>query len=319
MSQNNISTVYAGVDVAKDSLALDFQGRSLCLRNDPGGIARVRRMVTKVPRVHVVLEATGGYERALVGSLHEAGITLSVVEPARVRAFARAKGLRAKTDPIDAAVLRAFGETLTPTPTMAPSPAQERLAELVDRRRQLVETMVMESNRSAHYLDPTIRKQAAALLKFLRAQITRCEKAMAALVAEDPHWAARAARLQEARGVGLLTAITLLAQMPELGHLRDEAASALAGLAPFSRDSGMHAGCRHIAGGRVQVRNVLYMAALSAIRHDPVLKAFYQRLVASGKKKLVALVAVMRKLLVLLNRMLRNPTFKLQSSLGPAT
>jgi transposase len=313
MSQNNLPNVYAGVDVAKDSLALQFQGRSYCPRNNAEGIARLVRILSKVPRVHVVLEATGGYEQPLVRSLHKAGIALSVMEPARVRAFARAKGLRAKTDPIDAAVLQAFGEAIHPAPTAAPSARQERLGELVLRRRQLLDHVVMEANRSAHYCDSLIRRQAAALLKALRNQIAQCDQAITALVTEDDTMAARAARLQEVPGVGAVTATTLLAEMPELGSLRDEGAAALAGLAPFNRDSGPYAGTRHIAGGRASVRCALHMAALAATRHDPILKAFYQRLLAAGKKKMVALVAVMRKLIVLLNRMLRDPNFRLQA------
>jgi transposase len=230
MSQNNYSSVYAGVDVAKDSLALQFQGRSHCLGNDATGIPKLIHILGRTPRVHVVLEATAGYEQALVHALHKVGIALSVVEPARVRAFARAKGLRAKSDPIDAAVLEAFGEAIAPAPTAAPRAHQRRLGELVMRRRQLLEHVVMEANRSAHYVDPWVRKQAAALLKMLRNQVEQCEEAIASLIAEDETMSARSARLQQVPGVGAVTASTLLAEMPELGSLRDEGAAALAGL-----------------------------------------------------------------------------------------
>jgi transposase len=316
MSQNNLPTVYAGVDVAKASLAFHFQGRSYCLANDPKGIARLLCILGKASSpVHVVLEATGGYEQPLVRSLHNAGIALSVVEPARVRAFARAKGLRAKTDPIDAAALQAFGEAIAPAPTTAPSACQQRLGALVLRRRQLLDYVVMEANRCAHYCEALTRRQAAALLKALRNQISQCDQAIAAVIAEDETLAAKAARLQEVPGVGAVTATTLLAEMPELGTLRDEGAAALAGLAPFNRDSGPYAGSRRIAGGRATVRCALHMAALAATRHDPILKAFYQRLLAAGKKKMVALVAVMRKLIILLNRLLKYPAFTLASHL----
>ena len=234
MSQNNQSTSYAGLDVAKDSLALDFQGGAHALSNDAKGHARLVRLLRAGPNVHVVIEATGGYEQPAVRALHAAGLALSVVEPGRVRAFARALGQRAKTDPIDAAVLSAFGRAVAPAPTAAPSAPQQRLGELVRRRRQLVEFVVAESNRSVHYTDKLPRRQAAALLRTLRAQIAACEKAIAAQIAEDEAMQARATRLQEVPGVGATTAATLLAEMPELGTLSDEGAAALAGVAPYN-------------------------------------------------------------------------------------
>lgn len=317
MSQNNIHTViYAGLDVAKDSLALDFQGAAYALANDAKGYARLLRLLGAAAGVHVVVEATGGYEQGAVRALHGAGIALSVLEPSRVRAFARAKGLRAKSDPIDAAVLRAFGEAIKPAPTPAPSAQQQRLGEWVMRRRQLIESVVAEANRSAHYSDPLTRRQAAALLRMLRRQIAQCDEAITGLIAQDEAMAARAARLEQVPGVGLVTAATLLAEMPELGTLSDEGAAALAGVAPYVRQSGPWEGTRRIGGGRAPVRCALYMAALSAARFDPILQRFYQRLLAAGKKKMVALTAVMRKLIVLLNRLLKNPHFQLQASAG---
>lgn len=315
MSQNNnIITIYAGLDVAKDSLALDFQGRSFALPNDARGHARLLRILSAAQNVQVILEATGGYEQPPVRALHAAGLACSVLEPSRVRAFARALGLRAKTDPIDAGVLRAFGEAVHPPPTLAPTARQQRLGELVLRRRQLVEFVVAESNRSAHYGEPLARRQAAAVLRMLRRQIAQCEQATADLIAEDEVLAARAVRLAQVPGVGAVTAATLLAELPELGTLRDEGAAALAGVAPYNADSGPFAGTRRIRGGRAPVRCALYMAALSAARFDPVLKTFHQRLLAAGKKPKVALTAVMRKLIVLLNRLLKNPEFKLQAT-----
>ena len=323
MSQNNQSTLSAGLDVAKDSLALDFQGRAHALSKDAKGHTRLLALLGKAENVHVILEATGGYEQPAVAALHAAGIALSVLQPARVRAFARAKGLRAKTDPIDAAVLRAFGEALCPPATAAPSAPQQRLGELVLRRRQLLEFTTAEANRSAHYRDPLPRRQAAAALRMLRRQIAQCEEAIAALLAADQEMSARAARLQEVPGVATITASTLLAELPELGTLSDESAAALAGVAPYNRDSGPFAGTRHLSGGRAPVRCALYpsaplrafgMASLSAVRHDPILRAFHQRLRAAGKKPKVALTAVMRKLIVLLKRLLKNPTFHLRAT-----
>ena len=316
---NNHPTVYTGLDVAKDSLALDFQGRAYALSNDAKGHARLLRILSAAPNVHVVLEATGGYEQPAVLALHAALIALSVVEPGRVRAFARALGQRAKTDPIDAGVITAFGYAIQPAPSAAPSAPQLRLGELVLRRRQLVEFVVAESNRSAHYTEKLPRRQAAALLRTLRAQIAACDKAIAAQIGEDPAMSARATRLQEVPGVGVTTAATLVAEMPELGTLSDEAAAALAGLAPYHCDSGPFAGSRRIRGGRAPVRGALYMAAMSAVQHDAILKAFHRRLVAAGKKPMVALSAAMRKLVVLLNRLLKNPLFKLQAAASRKT
>lgn len=314
MSQNNPTTVYIGVDIAKDSLVLHLQGHACSMGNDAKGIARILALLGKIPHPHVVMEATGGYERALALALHQAQVTLSIVEPGRVRAFAKAMGLRAKTDPIDAEAICRFAQAVQPVPTTAPSPRQQRLRELVQRRRQLIEHEVMEKNGSTHYQGDFSRKQSAALVKTLRRQIEKCDRAIAELIAEDKALVAKAARLQEVPGVGALTASVLLAEMPELGTLQDATAAALAGVAPYNCDSGPRAGTRKIAGGRATVRSALYMAALSAARHDPILKAFYQRLLIAGKKKMVALVAVMRKLITLLNRILKNPGLKLQAN-----
>ena len=259
----------------------------------------------------MVLEASGGYERGLVRALHAAAVPVSVVEPGRVRAFARAKGHRAKTDPMDAAVLQAFGEALTPRPTAPETPQQQELAALALRRRQLLEFSTAEKNRSAHYDDALRRRQAKTLLALLERQIQQCDHALAALLRADEELTRKAARLQEVPGVGLVTATTLLAEMPELGTLSDAAVAALAGLAPYNRDSGPCAGTRRVSGGRRTVRCALYMAALSAVRFDPILQRFHQRLLLKGKKPLVALTAVMRKLIVLLNRLLKNPSFAL--------
>ena len=318
MSQNNITPNYIGIDVAKKSLALDGVGRLQELPNDAQGHRRLLSWLSKKTQpVHIILEASGGYEQAIVRLLHEAKIAVSVMEPSRVRSFARAKGLRAKTDPIDASVLRAFGQAIQPRPTLAPSQEQLRLGELVTRRAQLIDSEVAESNRSAHYLDKMIRRQAGANLSLLRRQIEQCEKAIVELIQANPSLQQRYERLQQVPGVGATTAATLLADMPELGSVRDESAAALAGVVPYNWDSGPFRGIRRIRGGRASVRRSLYMAALSAVRHDPVLKCVYQRLRNAGKKPLVALVAVMRKLIILLNRMLKNPHFTLQSaSLG---
>ena len=311
MSQNNPPILYAGLDVAKDSLELHLADRSHGLGNDAKGHAQMLKLLRAHPGVQVICEASGGYERAPVRALHAAALALSLVEAGRVRYFARAKGQRAKTDPIDARVLTEYGAALRPALTPPPPAQQERLQALDTRRRQLLETLVAERNRSSHYTETLCVRQAAALIRLLEKQLAQCEQAIAKLITEDEVLHAKARRLDAIPGVGFTTAAIVLAGLPELGQLSDQAAAALAGVAPYNHDSGEHQGGRHIAGGRSAVRCALYMAALSAARHDPILKAFYLRLRAAGKKPKVALVAVMRKLVVLMNRLIKNPKLEL--------
>jgi transposase len=319
MSSNKQSIIYAGVDVAKQTLEVSLMGQSHSLPNDKKGQGRLLRLLGKVPAraaepgltLQVVLEASGGYESALVEVLQEAGWRVSVVQPGRVRHFAKAKNQLAKSDRIDAEVLVAFGEAIQPPPTPAPSAAQRHLCVLVRRRAQLVETRTVELNRAAHYRDKTLRQQARQLLALLERQVAQCERAIRAQIAAEAELSQRTARLEQVAGVGPVVAATLQAEMPELGSLSDGAAAALAGLAPFNRDSGPRQGTRCIWGGRAPARRVLYLAALTSVRHDPILRRFYQRLCAAGKKPLLALTAVMRKLIVLLNRLLKNPHFRL--------
>jgi transposase len=318
MSQNNnITTLYAGIDIAKATLQLRLGGATQNLTNDPKGHACILKRLSAAEaaqpgsQVHVILEATGGYEAALVKALHAAGRTLSVIQPSRVRHFAHAKCQHAKSDPIDAEVLADFGQAIQPLPTPPPSAAQMHLAELVGRRAQLVETRTAELNRAAHYTDKLLRRQSRGLLALLERQIAQCDHAIAAQIAADQTMTTRATRVQQVPGIGPVVAAVLQAQMPELGTLSDGEAAALAGLAPYNRDSGPWKGTRRIRGGRTSVRCALYMAALSAVRHDPILREFYTRLCKAGKKPLVALTAAMRKLVVLLNHMLRKPKFKL--------
>lgn len=317
MSQTNHTIIYAGIDLAKATLELNLEGTTSRLCNDAKGHRRILQRLRAVEaarpgsKVHVILEATGGYEASLCSALHEAGHTLSVLQPARVRHFAEAKNAHAKTDRIDAAILTDFGGAIRPAPTPPPSAAQTHLAVLVTRRAQLVETRTAELNRAAHYRAALLRRQSRTLLALLERQIAQCDQAIGAQIAADAQMKARAARVQQVPGIGPVVAAVLQAQMPELGTLSDAQAAALAGLAPYNRDSGPWKGTRHICGGRAPVRCALYMAALSAVRYDPILCAFYTRLCQAGKKPLVALTAAMRKLLILLNRLLKNPNFTL--------
>jgi len=313
MSQNNTSILYVGLDVAKDSLALELAGSSHPLANDKKGHARLLKLLRAHPTAQIVCEASGGYEQPVVRALHAAGVPVSVVEAGRVRHFARAQGQRAKTDPIDAAVLSAYGRALQPPVTPAPTALQECLAALSTRRLQLIASLVAEKNRAAHYTEKLCVRQHRQLRGLLEKQIDQCDAAILELIQGDAVLRAKAQRLEAIPGVGVVTAATVLAELPELGRLSDGAVAALVGVAPYNRDSGTQTGGRHIAGGRAAVRCALYMAALSAVRHDRILKAFYLKLRAAGKKPKVALVACLRQLVVLMNRLLKNEKFQLAS------
>jgi transposase len=325
MSQNNITNSnlninYAGVDVAKATLELDLGGVKYNLGNEAKDHKRILKLLAAAEKaqlgikVHVILEATGGYEAALVRALHAAGQPVSVIQPSRIRHFAYAKNQRAKTDPIDAKILSQFGEAIRPAPTMPPSTAQIHLGELVARRAQLVETRIAELNRSAHYTNKMLSRQSRGMITLLAQQIAACDKAIRAQIAADKTMKARAQRVQQVVGVGPVVAAILQAGIPELGTLNNCEAAALAGLAPYNCDSGPRKGTRRIWGGRAPVRCALYMAAMTAIRHDPILNAFYIKLRAAGKKPMVALTAVMRKMIVLLNHLIKNPEFTLRAS-----
>ncbi|MGO9585589.1 MAG: IS110 family transposase [Limisphaerales bacterium] len=311
MSPNNQNILYVGLDVAKLSLQLHLAGRFHSLANDAKGHAQLLKLLRRHPDSQVVCEATGGYEQPVVRVLHAAGTPVSIVEAGRVRYFARAQGQRAKTDPIDAAVLSQYGATFQPAATTPATPHQQRLADLCQRRRQLIHTLTVETNRAEHYTDPLCRRQARALHKALDKQIKQCDQAITQLIATDAILAHKAKRLEAIPGVGPVVAATVLAEMPELGQLNRQTAAALAGVAPYNRDSGGQTGTRHISGGRRPVRCALYMATLSAVRYDRILKEFYLRLRAAGKKPLVAITACMRKLVILMNHLLKKPNFSL--------
>ncbi len=311
MSQNNSHILYVGLDVAKLSLELHLAGRLHSLANDAQGHAQILKLLRRHSQTHVVCEATGGYEQPIVRALHAATLPVSIVEAGRVRYFARAQGRRAKTDPIDAAVLSAYGATFRPAAATPASPQQQRLADLSQRRRQLIHSLTVETNRAEHYTDPLCCRQARQLHRALEKQIKQCDQAITQIIAEDDVLAHKAQRLDAIAGVGPVVAATVLAEMPELGQLNRQTAAALAGVAPYNRDSGGQKGVRHISGGRRPVRTALYMATLSAVRYDRILKEFYLRLRAAGKKPLVAITACMRKLVILMNHLLKKPNFSL--------
>jgi len=302
-------TVYCGLDISKASLQLDLERRVLDVANTVPERRKLLQRLQRVSAVHVICEATGGYERSIVTDLQNAGLAVSVMNPGWVRNFARAQGRLAKTDRIDAAVLTAYGHAFQPAPTPAPTPVQKQLAELVARRAQVMELVVAEKNRAPMHLLPAVRKLSRQLLRQLQAQLDHLEKLIQQLMAEDETLLARVQRLDQIAGVGLITAITVLAEMPELGQLNRQQAAALAGVAPINRDSGPWSGRRFTGGGRAALRCALYMAAISACRCNKVLKPFYDRLRQAGKPAKVALIAFTRKLIVLMNHLLKNPNF----------
>lgn len=301
------SVVQVGIDVAKSDLEVATSTQRGRYANTPVGHRRLLAWLPSLGAVHVVLEATGGYERELVRALHAQAIVVSVVNPRAVRDFARAQGRLAKTDRIDARVLVDFAVALAPPPTVAPSPQQRRLTELVRTRSQLVASRTIQQNQLEHVVDRVAHRCHVELEQAFTTRIQRLEKEIAALIADNPELAAKVHKLAQVRGIGALTAAMLLAEMPELGTLTKTEVAALAGLAPRNRDSGQFRGQRHIGGGRHAVRTGLWMPTLVAVQHNPILKALYQRLRANGKPAKVALTACARKLLIYLNGLLKYP------------
>lgn len=300
-------TVYVGVDIAKATLET---GGALRLKPDNNAaghaelIAAARAL--RCP-VHFICEASGGYEQELVEALQRAELTVSLINSARARSFARAQGRSAKTDRIDAEMLARFGEVFTPRPTPPRTPLQQQLRALSRRRTQLVGMIALQRTQRKQLRASGLIAQLDQLLGVLKAQVRELDQQMHALVTAEPTLKAALERLCEVQGVGTVTAITLLIEMPELGRLSRGEVASLAGVAPFNADSGEVSAPRHIRGGRRAVRRVLFMAALTAVRVNPALSAFYRRLRANGKVHRVALIAVARKLLNHLNALLANP------------
>ena len=311
MSPNTMTTIYAGLDIAKSNLQLHLGGRFHELPNTPSGHRRLCKLLRARPGVHVIGEATGGYERDVVAALHTSNLPVSVLNPARVRHFARAQGQRAKTDSIDASVLAAYGQAFQPKPTPPRSLVQQQLTELVRRRAQIVDLLVAQRQQAQRLTLPRLRRQAQSLVRRLERDLAQIEAQLKELRQQTPEVDQRVAKLEAITSVGTITAVAVLAELPELGSLNRRQAAALAGLAPHPRESGQWHGRRTIGGGRAPVRRALYMAALVAARSNRQLKTFYERLRLAGKPAKVALTAVMRKLVVLMNHVLKYPNFTL--------
>ena len=296
-----------GIDVSEAALdvAVRPSGEGWRTSNDAAGIAAVAERAAALAPACVVLEATGGLERAAAAALAAAGLPVAVVNPRQVRDFAKATGKLAKTDALDAAVLAHFGEAVRPAVRPLPDAAARALAELVTRRQQLVEMGTAEQNRLSS-LTGRWRERAAAHIAWLRQELADLEAELAEAIEASPVWRARERLLRSVPGVGPAVAQTLIADLPELGTLDRKRLAALVGVAPLNRDSGAFRGRRGVWGGRARARAALYMAALVGTRHNPVIRAYYQRLLGAGKPKKVALVACMHKLLRILNALLRT-------------
>jgi transposase len=302
--------MYIGIDVSKDRLDVCRRpsGTAFAVARDGEGLAAlIERLQGARPEL-IVLEATGGFEQVVAAGLAGAGLPVVVVNPRQIRDFARSMGRLAKTDRIDAEVIALFAERVRPELRPLPDAAARELDELVTRRRQVIEMIVAEGNRARRLASRRLKKRIDRHLEVLQKELTEIERELDDTIRRSPIWRETEDLLKSVPGIGNATARTLLAELPELGTLGRRQIAALAGVAPFNRDSGTFRGRRMIGGGRAGVRATLYMAALVASRHNPVIAAFYQRLLAAGKPKKTALVACMRKLLTILNAILRHRT-----------
>lgn len=299
-----------GIDVSKAQLDVHLrpEGRSFQVPNTPDGRAVLRASLPAPGACRITLEATGDYERALVAELVDGGHYVSVVNPRQIRDYSKALGILAKTDRLDAKVIARFGADVKPRPLVKLPEKQAELDQLVTRRRQLVQLRVAEENRFRDGLTKLVRNSVRRSITALNQDVARLDRAILELVQSDDDWKSRFELVKTVPGVGDATAAALVAELPELGQLNRQKISALVGLAPYPDDSGKRTGQRHIRGGRKTLRSALYMAALSASQHNPVLKAFTERLKLKGKLGKVYLTACMRKLLVILNTMVKTNT-----------
>ena len=299
--------LFVGIDVAKTELVTGLRptGEAWTVSNDETGIQELLQRLRPQRPVLVVLEATGGYERGVVAALAAAGIPLVVANPRQVRDFARSTGQLAKTDRIDAQILALFAERVRPEPRPLPDEATRTLTALLARRRQILEMLTAERNRLEHAV-PAVQRDLVQHIRWLERRLRDVDHDLDRTVQSSPIWRAKENLLRSLPGVGPVTSRTLLGSLPELGSLNRKQIAALVGVAPLARDSGTLKGKRLVWGGRAPVRAALYMAALVASQRNPALKAFYARLVAAGKPKKLALTACMRKLLTILNAMVKT-------------
>lgn len=301
---------FVGIDVSKDRLDVHVvpSGRTFTAQRDDKGLEQLAGDLRQLAPALVVLEATGGFEITVAAALAGANLPVAVVNPRQIRDFARATGRLAKTDALDAEAIARFAERIRPEPRPLADAESLSLGELVARRRQVVEMICMETNRLHQARNPRVQRMLKATLKTLSAQLAELDHDIDDTVRRSPIWRAADDLLTSVPGIGDVTAHTLIADLPELGQLDRRRVAALVGVAPINRDSGQMRGKRTIAGGRVEVRNALYMATLAAIRWNPVINKHYHGLVDRGRPKKVALVACMRRLLGILNAIMRTKT-----------
>jgi len=298
---------FVGIDVSKDRLDVAVLGerQEKQVDNTSQGIAQLVAWMQGLQPELIVVEATGGYQRAAVESLFHAGLCVAVVNPARVRQFARACGLLAKTDKLDAQVLAVFGQRVQPKPYTGKSEAEKHLAALLVRRKQVEEMLKAEQNR-LRTTSRSLKSSVEEVIVCLKEQKKRLDEQIQQFLAEQEAWQEQTEILSSAPGVGMVTTATLLAELPELGKMDRKKIAALVGVAPMNYDSGKKRGYRRTKGGRTDVRSVLYMSTLVATRYNPVIRTHYQHLLKRGKEKKVALTACMRKFLTILNAMMRD-------------
>jgi len=301
--------VCVGIDVSKQHLDWVLGAEGSCERspNTPGGVRRLVARLRKVDLASIIVESTGGYERMLTEALASADLPVILVNPWRVRRFGEGLGVLAKTDPLDARVLALFGERARPPRRPVPGPRQREMADLVRRRRQLIAMIVAEKNR-LDTASTILRKDIQSLVQLLERRVAKLDRRIDQAIAEDAERTENWKRLQTAPSVGPGVARALIVDLPELGALGRRQITALVGLAPFAKDSGKKSGYRRIRAGRAAPRTALYLAAMNGARFNPVLKTMYERMIAAGKPPKVALIALARKLLTILNAMVRDRT-----------
>lgn len=303
-----MDAVIVGIDVAKDKLdvAVRPSGERFVVSRTEAGIEELKERLRKLAPAVVGLEATGGYETVVAASLSAAGLPVVIVNPAQVRAFANALGKRAKTDPIDAAVIAHFIEATKPQVRPLPDEATRQLSDLVGRRSQIQAMITAEQQRKKHRPNKRMLASIERLLAALQRELSDLDGQIRETIKASPVWREKDELLESVTGVGPAISSRLLAGLPELGSLDRRKIAALVGLAPWTRQSGRWKGKSFIGGGRADVRSALFMGALVAVKHNPTLKAFYERFIAAGKEKMVALIAVARKLLTILNAIVRD-------------
>lgn len=301
---------FIGIDVSKAQLDVACRPDNLtfAVHNDPDGIANLVGQLRQLVPTLVVLEASGGFQMPLAAALAVAQIPFAVINPRQVRDFAKSTGQLAKTDVIDAQVLAHFAEAVRPEPRPLPDETTRHVEALVTRRRQLIEMLVAERNRAAQAPTKTVRPSIKRHIEYLQRLVAETDDDISKAIQRSPVWREKDDLLRSAPGIGPVLSATLQAALPELGTLNQREIAKLVGVAPLNNDSGQRRGVRRIQGGRAAVRNVLYMATLTATRFNPVIKKFYKRLLAGGKPQKVAITAAMRKFLIILNTMVKTKT-----------